>query len=416
MLTFQYTARNPQTGEKVSSEVDADSEQAAAKLIKQQGLAPISIKLDKSSEGFLGKYTHRVKAKDKVLFSRQLSTLINAGLPLVQSLRNVLNQTQNKTLKTTISRVISDVEGGAAFSAALSRYPKIFNRVFVSMVAAGETSGTLDKSLERLANQQEKDAEVLSKVRGAMIYPAVVLLVMIGVVGFMLVTVLPQVQTLYDGLPGATLPLLTRVLLVASHLTIKYWWAVVLALVIAGVFTTRWSRTLGGRQAVDKFKMRAWPIGGLYMKLYMARFARTGQTLISSGVPLIQMLEITGDAVDNVHIEHSIDRAIGKVKGGKALSDALANDPNFLELVPNMLHIGEQSGALEDMMGKVADYYEKEVDTEIKNISTIIEPVMMIILGIVAFIIVAAVLLPIYGLAGKGLGGGVSGSTRINGP
>jgi len=401
MLTFEYTARNTKTGEKIKAEVQADSEQMANKLIREEGLAALSIKLKQGSSNSASKFINRVRTKDKVLFSRQLSTLINAGLPLVQSLRNVMSQTQNKTLKAIISKIISSVEGGTSFSAALSQYPDVFNRVFISLVAAGETSGTLDASLERIANQQEKDAEILSKVRGAMIYPIIVLIVMIVVVGFMIVKVLPQVQTLYQGLPGTSLPLLTKILLGISHFIIKFWWAVLLFVVIAGIFTTRWAHTLGGKQVVDKIKMRAWPVGPLFMKLYMARFARTGQTLVASGVPLIQMLEITGDAVSNVHIERSIGKAIEKVKGGKALSDSIAGDPNFLELVPNMLNIGEQSGSLETMMGKVADYYEREVDTEIRNVSALIEPVMMIVLGVVAFIIVAAVLLPIYGLAGK---------------
>jgi type IV pilus assembly protein PilC len=172
------------------------------------------------------------------------------------------------------------------------------------------------------------------------------------------------------------------------------------------VFGSRWARTLGGKRVIDKVKMKAWPIGPLFMKLYMARFARTGTTLVASGVPLIQMLEITGDAIDNVHIEASLHKAIEKVKGGTSLSEAIDGDPNFLQLVPDMLSIGELSGSMEQMLEKVADYYEKEVDTQIRNISTIIEPVLMVILGVFAFTIVAAVLLPIYGLAGKsGFGG-----------
>ena len=165
----------------------------------------------------------------------------------------------------------------------------------------------------------------------------------------------------------------------------------------------RWVRIVYGSKIVDKLKMKAWPVGPLFMKMYMARFARTGTTLVASGVPLLQMLDITARSINNVHVEASVRAAIEKVKGGKALSDAITNDPNFLSLVPNMLKIGEQSGAIEQMLEKVADYYEKEVDAKVKAISTIIEPVLMIILGIVAFIIVAAVLLPVYGLAGKSI-------------
>lgn len=398
MLTYKYIAKNAATGEKVKAQVQADNEQTAAKLIKSQGLTPLSIKPEKAGELT---FFRRIKTKDKVLFSRQLSTLINAGLPLVQSLRSVGSQTTSKPFKAIINEVITDVEAGTAFSESLAKHPQVFNRVYVSLVQASETSGTLDKGLERLADQQEKDADIVSKVRGAMIYPIIVLMVMMGVVTFMIVKVLPQVQSIYAGLKGVTLPILTRILLAVSHFVTHFWWIVIIMLVLIVFFGSRWARTLGGRSVIDKFKMRAWPIGPLYMKMYMARFSRTGTTLVASGVPIIQVLEITGEAVDNVHIQASLKRAIDKVKGGKALSEAVDKDPNFLPLVPNMLRIGEQSGAMETMMAKIADYYEKEVDNEIKTISTIIEPVMMVIMGIVALTIVAAILLPIYGLVNQ---------------
>jgi len=398
MLTFKYEAKNAKTGETVKAQVQADDEASAAKLITAQGLTPVSIKVEKTTGA--GRF-QRIKTKDKVLFSRQLATLINAGLPLVQSLRSVAGQTTNKAFKVVINQIIGDVEGGTAFSVALEKHPNVFNRVYISLVAASETSGTLDSGLERLADQQEKDADIISKVRGALIYPLIVLLVMFAVVGFMVIKVLPQVQSIYAGLKGAQLPLVTRVLLAFSSFARHDWWAVLIILGVGGFFGTRWARTLGGRSVIDLMKMKAWPIGPLFMKMYMARFARTGTTLVAAGVPLIQVLEITADAVDNTHISRSIHKAIEKVKGGKALSDSLDKDPNFLELVPNMLRIGEQSGAIETMLAKVADYYEKEVDNEIKAISTIIEPVMMVIMGIFAITIVAAILLPIYGLVNQ---------------
>ncbi len=402
MLSFAYTARNPATGQKVNAIIQADSERAAAKLIKDQGLAPIDITLqNKEKAGFFKK----VKTKDKILFARQLSTLINAGLPLVQSLRSVQKTTSSKQMQSTISEIISDVEAGTSFSKALEKHPQVFNTIFVNLVGAGELSGTLDASLERLANQQEKDAEIVSKVRGAMVYPMVVVAVMALVVGFMLVSVLPQVQVLYDGLPGAELPLLTRVLLGISGLITKFWWVLIILIVIGVIFGSKWLRTVGGKKYIDGVKMHSPAIGPLFMKMYMARFTRTGATLVASGVPLLQMLEITGKSVNNVHIEASVQRAIVQVKGGKSLADSLEGDPNFLELVPNMLRIGEQSGSVEEMMSRTADYYEKEVDQQIKTINTIIEPALMIILGVVALIIVAAVLLPIYSLAGKDLSG-----------
>jgi len=385
----------------VKADVQADSEGAAIKLIREQGLTPVDVRLEGGGIAGAFKLSKRVKSKDRVLFSRQLSTLINAGLPLLQSLRSVNQQTTSKPLKIVLNQIISDIEGGATLSAAMGKHPRVFNQVYISLIAAGETSGTLDKALDRLAIQQEKDADLVSKVRGALTYPIVVVLVMLAVVGFMIVKVLPQVKVIYDGLPGTQLPLITRVMLAISDFTIHFWWVVIIVLVFLVFVTTRWARTGPGKEVIDMLKMKAWPIGRLFMKMYMARFARTGSTLVASGVPLLQMLQITGDAVNNVHIQSSLVRASEKVRGGKSLADALTNDPNFLPLVPNMLKIGAQSGAMEDMLAKAADYYEKQVDNEIAAISSIIEPVMMVLLGVVAFTIVAAVLLPIYSLAGN---------------
>ena len=401
MLTYKYTARDTATGQKIKAELQADSEKAAAKLLHEQHLVPISLEIKEEGGILSGKFSNRIKAKDKILFSRQLSTLINAGLPLLQSLRTVADQMQSKKLKAIINEVITSVEGGSSLSQAFIKHPNAFDRIYISLIEAGEASGTLDKALERLATQQEKDAEIMGKVRGAMVYPAIVIVVMGAVVGFMLVKVLPQVETLYEGLGSVELPILTRVLLAISGFVTEQWFIVLAVAVVFAFIARRWIRTIGGRKVFDRLKMKLPPFGQLFMKLYMARFARTGTTLVASGVPLIQVLEITAGSINNVHIEASLRRAIEKVKGGKALSDSIDNDPNFLDLVPDMLRIGEQSGEIEQMLEKTASYYEKEVDNQIKAISTIIEPVLMVLLGVFAFIIVAAVLLPIYGLAGQ---------------
>ncbi len=404
LITFKYTARNASTGKKVVAEVQADSEASAARLIGEQGLAPLEIKpKDMAGGGLLGKFANRVSTKDKIIFSRQLSTLINAGLPLVQSLRTVLGQTKNKAFKNIIAQIIADVEAGSALGLSMKKHPKIFNNIFVSLIEAGEISGTLDGSLERLAYQQEKDAEVISKVRGALVYPIVVLCVMGAVVAFMLVSVLPQVEELYKGFGNAKLPPLTLALLAISHFLIDFWWLALILAIITAFVLINWSKTDSGTAFFDRLKMRFPAIGPLFMKLYMARFARTGTTLVASGVPLLSMLEITAQAVDNVHVSGAIKGAIEKVKGGKSLADSLQDNPNFLELVPNMLRIGEQSGQIEKMMEKTADYFEKEVDQQVKTISTIIEPFLMISLGIVAITIVSAILTPIYGLVGKNI-------------
>jgi type IV pilus assembly protein PilC len=403
MLTYNYIALNPVSGEKVEAQIEAENEKSAAKLLIERGLSPLDIEViaERPGEAFRS----RVPTKEKILFSRQLSTLINSGLPLIQSLNIVRNQTKHKALKNIVGKVISDIEAGSSLAAAMQKFPSVFNNVYVSLVAAGEASGSLDKSLERLATQQEKDAEVIGKVRGAMIYPAIVLVVLFAIMIFMTTTVLPQVANIYKSLPGTSLPFVTVLLLDFSKLLTKFWWLALILLVVGGYFLRNYVKTDAGRSLVDRLKMRTPPVGPLFMKLYMARFARTASTLIGAGVPMIKMLQTTAEAVGNTHITASVTRAVEQVKGGKSLSASIKDDPNFLELVPDMISIGEQSGALETMLGRVADYYEKEVDTQIKSINTIIEPVMMIIVGIIALVIVAAVLLPIYGLAGKNLGG-----------
>lgn len=402
MITFKYTARDATSGKKYTADIQADSEQAAAKLIRQQGLAPLSIEAKANATSGFSRFSQRIKTKDKVIFSRQLSTLISAGLPLLQSLQNVGRQTQNKQLKFIISQISSSIEGGSSFADSLAKHPKVFDQIYINLVAAGEVSGSLDHSLERLADQQEKDADIVSKVRGALAYPLIVLLVMVGVVVFMLIAVLPQVESLYDGMAGAgELPIFTRMLLAVSNFITAYWYIVLTVIGVFGFVTSRWAKTLGGKVYIDKAKMRAPLTGPLFMKLYMARFARTATTMVSSGVQLIKTLEVVAGAINNVHIEKSINKAIEKVKGGKSLSDSITGDENFLPLVPDMLRIGEDSGQLETMLEKTADYYEKEVDNQIKTISTIIEPMMMVVLGVMALILIAAILLPIYNLAGQ---------------
>ena len=402
MLSYRYKARDIRTGQTVESEIDAKNETVAGRLLIEKGLTPLEIKV-KGETGGLAGFRNRITTKQKVIFARQLSTLVNAGLPLVQSLTSVSEQTENKAFKAVIDKIVNDIEAGSTLADAMSRFPKLFDSVYVSLIAAGETSGTLDTSLERIANRQEADAEIVSKVRGALMYPLIVLGVLFLVLIFMLTTVLPQVRNIYKDLPGANLPFITNWLLSLSHAITKFWWIALLLVASAGFLIYRWLKTEKGTLFADSFKLKAPLVSPLFRKLYMARFSRTASTLVASGVPLIKMLETSAQAVGNRHIADSVNAAAEKVKGGATLSASLKGDPNFLDLVPNMISIGEQSGALDGMLGKVADYYEKEVDNQIKSISTIIEPLLMISVGVIALIIVAAVLLPIYGLVGKNL-------------
>ncbi|MCL2038064.1 type II secretion system F family protein [Candidatus Saccharibacteria bacterium] len=399
MLTFNYKARDTAANKIVKSTVQAASEAEAAKLLMSQNIVPLEITLEDEKGGLLKGMSGKVNTKQRVIFTRQLATMINAGLPLVQSLSTVEEQTASKALKRVIGEIIGDVNGGASLASAFAKHPKVFNQVYIALVQAGESSGTLDKSLERLANQQEHDADMLSKIRGAMIYPGIVLGVIVGVVVFMLISLVPQVESLYTDM-GKTLPMSTLILVGVANVVINFWWLVLIVLVGVFFMLRRWIQTDGGRKAWDTMKLNMPMFSPLFRKLYMSRFARTSETLLASGVPMLEELKISADAVNNVIIKEEILRARQKVKNGKPLSEGLTGEEYILPFVPQMIKIGEQSGGIDSMLGKVADYYEKEVDAAIKAIQTLIEPILMVVMaGMIGFIVIA-VLLPIYGLAG----------------
>ena len=400
MKKYDYEARDSASNKIVKSVVQADSENAAAKLLMAQGFVPLKIELQDDKTSFFAKFSGRITTKDKVVFTRQLATLIGAGLPLAQSLRTVQEQTTNKRMQEIVQEIISDVEGGKSLSDSFAKHPEAFNKVYVALVSAGETSGTMDDSLKRLAAQQEKDAAMMSKIRGAMMYPSIVLVVIILVIGFMLFTVVPQVEGLYRDL-NKELPFVTLAMIKMANFFSSLWWLVILAMIIGGYFLAQYLKTEQGIRTKDIFKLNVPLFKGMFRKMYMARFARTGQVLLRTGVPMLDMLRITADAVNNVIISESILRASDKVKGGKALSASLSNEDYFLAMVPQMIKIGEQSGKIDEMMGKTAQVYEDELDEEIHALSTAIEPVLMVFLAIVAGTMVSAILLPIYSLVGN---------------
>lgn len=400
MLTFDYSARDTTTNKVIHSTVQAESERAAAKLLMAQGIVPLNIAEQTKKNNIFARFSNRVTAKDRVIFTRQLATLINAGLPLAQSLRTLGDQTQNKRLVAIINDILSSVEAGSTLADSFAKHREVFNEVYIALIAAGEVSGTMDRALERIADQQEKDAELLSKVRGAMVYPIIVLVVIMGVIAFMLFTIVPQIERLYDDI-NMELPLITGVLVGASKFFLQFWWLVLMILIAVGYFTKRYIETTAGRRSFDLFKLNVPLFGNLFKRLYMARFTRTGQTLMSTGVPMLEMLRISSRAVNNTVISESITRAADKVKGGKALSLALKNEEYILSLVPQMIGIGEQSGGIDKMMDKAATYYENEIDNAVRSISTAIEPVLMVLLALIAGLMVGAILLPVYGLIGN---------------
>lgn len=397
MKKFTYEAKDQSTNKITKSTIQADSESSVARLLISQGFTPLKIKEQNDDDNIIAKITGRITTKDRIVFTRQLSTLIGAGLPLSQSLNTVYEQTQNKKLQSIVQEIIVSVESGRTLYDSFSKYPDVFDPVFLSLIGAGELSGTLDESLKRIANQQEKDAEVASKIKGAMTYPIIVLVVIAVVMAFMLFTVVPQVEKLYKDLKRQ-LPFLTKIMVALTDFVSKYWWLVFIIIGLLTYFFIQYLKTDAGRKMIDGFKLKAPLFGNMYRKLYMARFTRTGQTLLVSGVSMLDMLRITAKAVNNTIIEKSINRAAEKVKGGKALSAALQPEKYILPLVPQMIKIGEQSGRIDEMMNKTAQVFENELDEQIKAISTIIEPALMVVLAIVAGGMIGAILLPIYSL------------------
>jgi len=397
MKRFTYVANDSKTGQKLKGSIQAENERLAGKLLLDRGLIPNQISEEGTGEGFLASFTNKIATKDKIVFTRQFATLIGAGLPLSTSLRTVAEQTNSKPMKVVIEDILASVEGGKSLADSFSKHPKVFDKVYLALVAAGEMSGTLDESLKRIAMQQEKDAAMMSKIRGAMTYPAIVLVVILIVVAFMMFTVVPQVENLYNDL-RQPLPALTAILVGFATLLTRFWWLAIIILAIAVFFIARFLRSDGGVKFMAVFKLNVPIFKGLFRRLYMARFARTGQILLATGVQMLDTLRISGDAMNNVVVQKSIDAAAEKVKGGRALSESLKGQDYILPLVPEMISIGEQSGKIDEMLAKAAQVYEDELDEQIRTISTMIEPILMVLLAVVAGGMIAAILFPIYAL------------------
>lgn len=399
MRRYRYRAKDRKTGKVVSGTVQAESERAAGKTLVEQGYVPQKVSEDEVT-GLFARFTNKVSAKQRIIFTRQFATLIGAGLPLSSSLRMVAEQTEDKPTRAMIEDILAQVEGGKTLHAAFSRYPEVFNKVYLSLIAAGEASGTLDVSLRRLADQQEKDANMISKIRGAMTYPAIVLLVIVVVIIFMMVAVVPQVENLYKDV-GEPLPAATSILVALSNFVMNFWWLILILLIVAVWFFVQFRKTDVGQRWLARFKLNVPVFKGLFQRLYNARFARTAQMLLSAGVPMLEAMSISGEAMNNPVLEKEIMEASTMVRSGKPLSVALKDRPYILPLLPQMAATGEQSGKIDEMLGKAAKVYEDELDERIAAISTMIEPILMVLLALVAGGIVAAVLFPIYSLVSK---------------
>lgn len=397
MKRFIYKARDSKTGEIMKGVIQAENERTAGKLLIEQGMTPDRIDEDMSGVGLFQRFRNKVTMKDKIVFTRQFATLIGAGLPLSNSLRTVIEQTESKPMQKVVESILVDVEAGKTLTQACEKYPDVFNKVYIALLRAGEASGSLDVSLKRLAEQQEKDHAMISRIRGALIYPAIILMVIIAVLVFMVLMIVPQVQSLYKDI-GKDLPWATMVLVSFANFLVAFWWLVTILLGIAIYFLLQFRKTTTGIEWSAMIRLNVPIFKTMFWRLYNARFARTASNLMSAGVSIQDTLQISAEAMNNVVLEKEIKDVSEKVKQGKTLSSSLKNLSYILPLVPQMASIGEESGKIDEMLAKAAQVYEDELEEQIRTISTMIEPVLMVVMAIMVGFIIVAVLFPIYSI------------------
>jgi len=404
MPTYVFKGRN-KLNETVVGERVADNRDALRNILKKEQVTLTSVK-EKGREIGIPKIggKKKVKSKDLSIFTRQFSVMIDAGLPLVQCLEILAQQQDNKYFKQILLQVRQDVEEGSTLAAAMARHPKVFDNLYSNMVEAGETGGILDLILQRLSTVIEKMVKLKRDVVSAMIYPAAVILLAVGAVSVIMVVVIPAFQNIFLGLlgPGEQLPLPTRIVTGISSFMAGWGGLFMLIFIIAFVVGFKfYYKTPGGRKLIDRFSLKIPILGGILQKIAVARFSRTLSTLLSSGVPILQSLEITARTAGNVIIEEAIMSVRNGVERGESFVDPLKATEVFPHMVSQMVGIGEQTGALDAMLGKIADFYEQEVDAAISNLLTLMEPILIAFLGVTIGSIVIAMYLPLFTLIGK---------------
>jgi len=404
MPTYVFKGRN-RLNEIIVGERVADNREALRQILRREQVTLTSVK-EKGREIGIPRIGGRkkVKAKDLSIFTRQFSVMIDAGLPLVQCLEILAQQQENKFFQQTLLQVRQDVEEGSTLAAAMARHPKVFDQLYSNMVEAGETGGILDLILQRLSTFIEKIVKLKRDVISALIYPSAVVLMAVGAVAVIMIVVIPQFQNIFLGLlgPGEQLPLPTRIVVGISNFLAGWGGVAILAVIIASVVGIRfYYRTPNGRRLIDTIVLKVPVLGPIFRKIAVARFSRTLSTLLSSGVPILQSLDITARTAGNVVIETAILKVRAGVERGENFVDPLKATEVFPHMVSQMVGIGEQTGALDAMLGKIADFYEQEVDSAIANLLTMIEPLLIGFLGITIGSIVIAMYLPLFTLIGK---------------
>lgn len=398
--TFTYKVRDRQ-GKLVEGQLDADNAQLVVSKLRSMGYVPIEIqaagKQTLSRELKIPGLSDRIKLKDVAVFSRQFATMINAGLSLLRSLYILAEQTESKPLAEVANQVRMDVERGSSLSAALARHPKAFNRLYVAMVRAGEIGGVLDSVLLRLADTIEKQVELRRKVKSAMTYPAVVAVLVLLILTAMLLFIIPMFEDLYKEL-GGSLPLPTQVLINISAFARKIWYLIFVAEIAAVFFFRKWINSEEGRKRWDAIKLRLPVFGGLVRKTALARFSRTLSALVRSGVPILESLDIVAETSGNHVVAEATRDTQAAVKRGEPLARKLEDHPVFPPMVVQMMAVGEETGALDEMLDKIADFYDQEVEATVDALTSLIEPLLIVVMGVCVGGMVIALYMPMFNI------------------
>jgi type IV pilus assembly protein PilC len=395
MPVFEYTARNASTGQILKGTLDVPTRDDVLKHIKQQKMIVVNVREQPKQISLAGLRRKGIRTRDIVIFTRQFATMINAGLPLVQSLDILARQTENPSLAEVTRQVVFDVESGHTLADAFSKHPKAFTELYVNMVAAGEAGGILDTILMRLATFLEKSDALIRKVKGAMVYPGVILSVAAIAIAVLLIFVIPTFQKMFASV-GMELPLPTRIVIGASDLLIDYWWLMLLVagLVVLGI--RNYYQTSDGRRKIDQMMLNSPVLGDLLRKSAVSRFTRTLGTLISSGVSILDGLEITAKTAGNRVIHDAVMESRNSIAGGETIAGPLEKSKVFPPMVISMIAVGEQTGGLDEMLSKIADFYDEEVDVAVSALLSLMEPLMIVVLGVIVGGMVIAMYLPIF--------------------
>ncbi len=394
MGMFEYTAKNATSGQILKGTLDVPTKEEVIAFVRKNRMILVSVR-EAPTQVRLPSLRKSVSTRDVVIFTRQFATMINAGLPLVQSLTILAQQTENKSLKEVTKAVVYDVEAGNTLADALGKHPRAFTDLYVNMVAAGEAGGILDTILLRLATFLEKNDALVRKVKGAMVYPAVIISVAVVAVAVLLVFVIPTFSSMFASV-NMTLPLPTRVVIGASHILTRYWYVILGAIGIIVFGLRSYYGTANGKKVIDGALLRAPVLGDLLRKSAVSRFTRTLGTLISSGVSILDGLEITAKTAGNRVIHDAIMQSRQSIAGGETIAGPLQTSGVFPPMVISMISVGEQTGGLDEMLTKIADFYDAEVDVAVSALLSLMEPIMIVVLGVIVGGMVVAMYLPIF--------------------